>query len=74
VPEGKIVRVSVFSEDKLQCFVRRFLGEKEGAIIELETGKKLGTHRGYWFHTIGQRKGLGLSGCPWFVVKKVIEE
>lgn len=55
-------------------FVRRFLGEKEGWIIELETGKKLGTHRGYWFHTIGQRKGLGLSGGPWFVIKKDIEE
>ena len=55
-------------------YVRRFLGEKEGSIIELETGKKLGTHRGYWFHTIGQRKGLGLSGGPWFVVKKDIEE
>ena len=26
-------------------FVRRFLGEKEGAIVELETGKKVGTHR-----------------------------
>ena len=50
-------------------FVRRFLGEREGAIIELETGKKVGTHRGYWFHTIGQRKGLGLSGGPWFVIK-----
>lgn len=33
-------------------FVRRFLGEREGAIIELETGKKVGTHRGYWFHTL----------------------
>lgn len=55
-------------------FVRRFLGEKEGAIVELETGKKLGTHRGYWFHTIGQRKGLGLSGGPWFVIKKDIQE
>ena len=55
-------------------FVRRFLGEKEGRIVELETGKILGTHRGYWFHTIGQRKGLGLSGGPWFVVKKDIEE
>ena len=42
-------------------FVRRFLGEREGAIIELETGKKVGTHRGYWFHTIGQRKGLGVE-------------
>lgn len=55
-------------------FVRRFLGEKEGAIIELETGKKIGTHRGYWFHTIGQRKGLGLSGGPWFVIRKDIRE
>ena len=55
-------------------FVRRFLGEKEGTIIELETGKKLGTHRGYWFHTIGQRKGLGLSGGPWFVIRKDIQE
>lgn len=55
-------------------FVRRFLGEKEGAVIELETGKRIGSHRGYWFHTIGQRKGLGLSGGPWFVIKKDIEE
>lgn len=55
-------------------FVRRFLGEQEGAIIELETGKRLGTHRGYWFHTIGQRKGLGLSGGPWFVIKKDVRE
>lgn len=55
-------------------FVRRFLGEREGVIVELETGKKLGTHHGYWFHTIGQRKGLGLSGGPWFVVKKDIQE
>lgn len=51
-------------------FVRRFLGEREGWVIELETGKKIGHHKGYWFHTIGQRKGLGLSGGPWFVVKK----
>ncbi len=55
-------------------FVRRFLGEKEGAVIEWETGKRIGTHRGYWFHTIGQRKGLGLGGGPWFVIKKDIEE
>lgn len=30
----------------------------------------MGKHRGFWFHTIGQRKGLGLSGGPWFVIKK----
>ena len=51
-------------------FIRRHLGEKKGNIIEIETGKKIGEHKGYWFHTIGQRKGLGLSGGPWYVVKK----
>ena len=54
-------------------FIRGYVGEKEGDIIELESGKKLGKHKGYWFHTIGQRRGLGLSQGPWFVVKKDIE-
>lgn len=53
-------------------FIKRYLGEKEGEIVELETGKILGKHKGFWFHTIGQRKGLGLSGGPWFVVRKDI--
>ena len=53
-------------------FLRKYLGTRPGDIIELETGKKLGTHDGYWFHTIGQRHGLGLSGGPWFVVRKEI--
>lgn len=51
-------------------FIRRHLGEKKGNIIEIETGRKIGEHKGFWFHTIGQRKGLGLSGGPWYVVKK----
>ncbi len=51
-------------------FIKRYLGERPGKIIELETGNVIGKHHGYWFHTIGQRKGLGLSGGPWFVVKK----
>lgn len=55
-------------------FIRRHLGERPGAIVELETGRKLGEHRGYWFHTIGQRKGLGLSGGPWFVVRKNVHD
>lgn len=54
-------------------FVRRFLGERTGDVIEIETGRKVGEHQGYWFHTIGQRKGLRLGGGPWFVVKKDIE-
>ncbi len=55
-------------------FIRRYTGEKEGKIVEFETGKILGKHKGFWFHTIGQRKGLGLSGGPWFVVKKDVDE
>lgn len=55
-------------------FIRRHLGEKNGPIIEIETGRKLGEHHGYWFHTIGQRKGLGLSGGPWYVVKKNVHD
>lgn len=55
-------------------FIRRHLGERSGAIVEIETGRKLSTHRGYWFHTIGQRKGLGLSGGPWYVVKKNVHD
>lgn len=54
-------------------FIRRYLGEKKGPIVEFETGKILGVHNGYWFHTVGQRKGLGLSGGPWYVIKKDVE-
>jgi tRNA-specific 2-thiouridylase len=54
-------------------FIRRYLGEKEGPIVELETGKILGRHKGYWFHTVGQRKGLGLSGGPWYVIRKDVD-
>jgi tRNA-specific 2-thiouridylase len=55
-------------------FLRRHLGERIGPIIEIETGKKIGEHKGYWFHTIGQRKGLGLSGGPWYVVRKNVRD
>ena len=51
-------------------YVRRYLGENPGDVIELETGRRIGEHKGLWFHTIGQRKGMGFSGGPWFVVKK----
>ena len=53
-------------------YIRRYLGENPGDVVELETGKKIGIHKGLWFHTIGQRKGLGFGGGPWFVIKKDI--
>ncbi|MBD5235961.1 MAG: tRNA 2-thiouridine(34) synthase MnmA [Bacteroidales bacterium] len=55
-------------------FLERQLGTKPGPVVEIETGKKIGTHKGYWFYTIGQRKGLGLSGGPWYVVRKNIRD
>lgn len=55
---------------KYRDFVHAYLGDKPGEIVEWETGERLGEHRGVWFHTIGQRKGLSLSGGPWFVVYK----
>jgi tRNA-specific 2-thiouridylase len=55
---------------KFNDFVKHHMGEIKGDILEFETGKKLGIHNGYYFYTIGQRSGLGLSGGPWYVVKK----
>lgn len=55
---------------KFSDFVKHHLGTKPGDLIELETGNKVGTHNGFWFYTIGQRQGVGLSGGPWYVAKK----
>jgi len=43
--------------------------DRPGDIVDT-TGKKLGTHTGFWHYTVGQRKGLGLGGggTPWYVV------
>ena len=54
-------------------YIKAHLGENPGDVRELETGHKIGEHRGLWFYTIGQRKGLGFSGGPWFVVKKNVK-
>ncbi len=40
---------------------------KPGNIIDT-SGRILGPHRGYIHYTIGQRRGLGLSDGPWYVV------
>jgi len=51
-------------------FVEAHLGKSPGALVELESGARLGRHSGVWFHTIGQRQGLRLSGGPWYVAAK----
>ena len=55
-------------------FVRRRLGELPGPIVERETGRLLGEHRGHHFFTVGQRQGLGLGDGPWYVVEKDASE
>ncbi len=55
-------------------FVRHHLGTREGRIIVEEDGSVIGRHEGYWYYTIGQRKGIGLHGGPWYVVDKDIGE
>jgi len=55
---------------KFSDFVKHHMGEQQGPLIEHETGLTVGTHNGFWFYTIGQRQGLGLSGGPWYVVAK----
>ncbi len=50
------------------AFVHHHLGDRPGEIREAGSGRLLGRHRGTWFHTVGQRRGLGLSGGPWYVV------
>jgi len=59
---------------KFNDFIKHHLGELPGRIVEYETGTILGEHRGFWFHTIGQRQGLGLAGGPWYVVQKNVHD
>ena len=53
-------------------YLKKELGEKRGDIIN-EKGEKIGEHQGLWFYTIGQRKGIGLSSGPFYVVDKDIK-
>jgi len=55
---------------KYNDFIGHYLGKEIGDIVNRETGEILGKHNGFWYHTVGQRSGLGLSGGPWFVVSK----
>ncbi|MFH0739496.1 MAG: tRNA 2-thiouridine(34) synthase MnmA [bacterium] len=41
-----------------------------GGIVDIK-GNVLGQHKGLWFYTIGQRKGIALPQGPWFVIAKV---
>jgi len=62
-----------FISGDIEDFLKKYLKEKPGSVLDKQ-GKILGRHRGLWFYTIGQRKGIGLSGGPYFVLDKNIKQ
>lgn len=61
-------------EIDVNAFIESFVGENPGDIINIK-GEIIGQHRGLYFYTIGQRKGLGIGGgIPYFVKAKDLEK
>ena len=54
--------ICFIGERHYQQFVSNYLKGKSGDIIDVETGNKVGTHKGLMNYTIGQRRNVGLSG------------
>ncbi len=52
-------------------FLEKYIPHEPGDIETVE-GKKVGTHDGIYYYTIGQRKGMGIGGPgeAWFVTGK----
>ncbi|MDD2913056.1 MAG: tRNA 2-thiouridine(34) synthase MnmA [Candidatus Pacebacteria bacterium] len=60
-----------FISDTIDAFLERKIGKKEGDIVY--NNKAIGKHKGVWLYTLGQRKGIGLSNGPYYVIKKDIK-
>ena len=67
--------ICFIGERKFRDFLGRYLPAQPGAIVSTE-GDVVGEHQGLMYHTLGQRKGLGIGGTkegsedPWYVVDK----
>lgn len=67
--------ICFIGEREFTAFLKRYLPVSPGEIRSVE-GELLGEHEGLSFHTLGQRRGLGIggragrSGEPWYVVAK----
>lgn len=63
--------VCFVGEVGMDDFLKQYFKETPGPIIDIDTNKKVGTHEGAIFYTIGQRKGLNLGGgLPYYIVRK----
>ena len=68
--------VCFIGERNFREFLKNYIPAQKGNILDIDTGKKIGEHRGVYYYTIGQHKGLGIGGISgetatgWFIVKK----
>src|SRR5699024_10080582 len=67
--------ICFIGERNFKTFLSQYLPAQSGEMKTL-TGKKIGTHAGLMYYTIGQRHGLGIGGDgdPWFVVGKNLND
>ncbi len=69
--------ICFIGERKFREFLGRYLPAQPGPILTVD-GVNVGQHEGLMYHTLGQRKGLGIGGTksgsedPWYVVDKDI--
>ncbi len=67
--------ICFIGERKFKDFLEQFIPAQPGDIHN-DQGELIGQHQGLMFHTLGQRKGLGIGGLkdsnddPWYVVDK----
>ena len=67
--------ICFIGERKFRDFLGRYLPAQPGPIVSVD-GQTVGEHQGLMYHTLGQRKGLGIGGMkdssedPWYVVDK----
>lgn len=68
--------VCFIGERNFREFLKNYIPAQKGKIIDIDTGKVIGEHKGVFYYTIGQHKGLGIGGISgetasgWFIVKK----
>lgn len=67
--------ICFIGERNFKQFLKNYLPNTKGDIINIETNEKLGTHIGLMYYTIGQRRGLNIGGTKerLFVAKKDIK-
>lgn len=63
--------VCFIGERPFREFLQKYMPTQPGNMVTPE-GKKVGSHQGLMYYTLGQRKGLGIGGQgdPWFVAHK----